>query len=232
MKKVCVLLLALILLIPLAACGAPAKYPTDRPLKVACVGDSITALKYWDNNLQGELSEENYTVSGFGKSGATALFDGVDYVDAYTNDGKAYVDQTEYTDSLEYGADIVVIMLGTNDSKDVNWPYYGDSFTDDYMEIIRSYQNSDTKPTVFVALPPTVYVTGRFQGISNPRIEEEIIPKLYEAAEETGAIVIDTHTVTSGDNTLMSDGVHPSDEGKAVLCKTIAAAIKKETGRS
>lgn len=207
-------------------------YATGRALKVACVGDSITAQGFWKNNLGGQLSTANFSVKGFGKSGATALFDGVDYLNESTNTGKAYVDQPEYDDSLEYGADIVVIMLGTNDSKIVNWPYYGDDFIDDYIRIVRSYQELPGEPMVFIALPPTVYSTGKFQDISNTRIEQEIIPQLKQVATATGAIIIDTHTPTGGDATLMSDGVHPSAAGKQVICETIAAAIKADTGRA
>lgn len=206
-------------------------YATDSVLKVACVGDSITAGGYWSDNMRGELSTDNYAVQGFGVSGSTALFKGVDYVNATTNAGKAYVDQTAYTNSLSYGADAVVIMLGTNDSKDVNWPYYADEFIANYIEIVRSYQNSDSAPMVFIALPPTVYSTGSFQGISNTRIENFIIPALKEVVAQTGAILIDTHTPTGGNSALMTDGVHPGDDGKQILCETIAAAIIADTGR-
>lgn len=206
-------------------------YATDRVLKVACVGDSITAGGYWQNNLRGELSTDNYTVSGFGVSGSTAGFKGVDYVNATTNAGKAYVDQSAYTNALAYGADAVVIMLGTNDSKKVNWPVYADEFVADYVQIVRSFQNSDSAPMVFIALPPTVYSTGSFQDISNSRIENFIIPALKEVAARTGAKLIDTHTPTGGNSALMTDGVHPGDAGKQILCETIAAVIKADTGR-
>lgn len=210
----------------LTSVATPAKTFADGVLKVACVGDSITALGYWENNLRSQLSTDRYTVSGFGVSGSTAGFKGVDYVDANTNAGKAYVDQTAYTNALAYGADIVVIMLGTNDSKIVNWPYYADEFVADYVKIVRSFQNQANAPMVFIGLPPTVYSTGDFQDVSNSRIENFIIPALYEVAAQTGAVIVDTHTPTSGDSTLMTDGVHPADAGKQILCETFAAAIK------
>lgn len=206
-------------------------YATYRQLKIACVGDSITAGGYWNNNLQGELSTANYTVNGFGVSGSTALFKGVDWASSTSNVGKAYVDQTKYADSLAYGADAVVIMLGTNDSKDVNWPDYGDEFIYDYISIVRSYQNSSTNPMVFIALPPTVYnPDGGYQNINNTVIEDEIIPALNKVAAVTGAVVIDTHTPTADAQNLTSDGVHPNDAGKLILCETIAAAVIKSTG--
>ncbi len=121
-------------------------------------------------------------------------------------------------------------MLGTNDSKKVNWPVYADEFVANYVEIVRSFQNRDTAPKVFIALPPTVHIN-QFQDINNTRIEDFIIPALGEVAARTGAAIIDTHTATGGDPTLMRDGIHPNDAGKQVLCETIAAAIKTDVGR-
>jgi len=200
-------------------------YATDRVLKVACVGDSITAGGYWEDNMRGQLSTDNYEVQGFGVSGSTALFKGVD-----GTIGKAYVDQEAYTNALAYGADAVVIMLGTNDSKVVNWPVYADEFIDNYTEIVRSFQNSETAPKVFIALPPTVYIN-QYQDINNTRIEDFVIPALGEVAARTGAVIIDTHTATGGDSTLMYDGIHPNDTGRQVLCETIAPVIIADTGR-
>lgn len=233
MKKIASVCLAVLLGIGmLTASGCTSKkYPTDRKLKVACVGDSITAGGYWKNNLHETLSADNYEVEGFGKSGATALLNGIDYIDDWTNGPKAFIDQFAYTESMAYGADIVVIMLGTNDSKEVNWPEHKDEFVDDYIHLITSYQNSETAPTVFIALPPTVYSVGKFQGISNDVIEQEIIPKIQEVAKATNVTIIDTHTPTQNNEELVSDGVHPSTEGKQVLCETIAAAIIADTDR-
>ena len=210
----------------LSSVPTPEKTFSDGTLKVACVGDSITALGYWENNMRGLLSTDRYEVKGFGVSGSTALFKGVDYVNATTNAGKAYVDQSKYTQALNYNADIVIIMLGTNDSKKVNWPYFADEFVHDYVEIVRSFQNQPNAPMVFIGLPPTVYSTGSFQDISNSRIENFIIPALYEVAAQTGAVIVDTHTPTGGNSDLVSDGVHPTDAGKQILCETFAAAIK------
>ncbi len=207
-------------------------YATDRKLKIACVGDSITESKYYINNMQGKLSTDNYEVTGFGVSGATAMFNGVDWGGASNlpNINKAYVNQPEYTNSLNYGADIVVIMLGTNDSKDVNWPYHGEEFLDDYIKIIRSYQNSASKPMVFVALPPTVFSIGAFQGISDYRIANYINPLLKEAVSATGAILVDTYKATANQS-YVTDGVHPSQKGKEAICAVLAEAICKDTGR-
>src|SRR5436305_104320 len=94
------------------------------PTHVACVGDSITAgtgasstSKNYPGDLQG-LFGSSVKVSNFGHSGATMLSTG----------NTPYVKQSEYTSATSFvsgaGANAVVdviIMLGTNDSKPVNW---------------------------------------------------------------------------------------------------------------
>ena len=198
----------------------------DGTVKVACVGDSITKNGYWENNLQGALSKK-YTVEGFGVNGATALYFGMD-----NGDFKAYVDQPEYKKSLSADSDIVVIMLGTNDSKLYNWA--GDmqnpgQFIIDTTDLVRAYQQSASAPTVFLALPPTVFKP--FAGITNEVIESGVIPALRQVAKDTGAVLIDTHTATKNAAEHFADGVHPSDaQGKKLIADAVAAAITAHVG--
>src|SRR5438270_834071 len=84
------------------------------PIKVACVGDSITQGSGLQENtyplqLQRMLGS-NYEVRNFGVGGATLLEQG----------DKPYIQQKLYQDSLAFQPDVVVIMLGTNDSKPQN----------------------------------------------------------------------------------------------------------------
>ena len=89
-----------------------------RPVKVACVGNSITfgytipeREKYsYPSQLQ-LLLGPGYEVANFGVPRMTALFSG-DY---------PYVNTDAYRESLEFNPDIVLLKLGTNDSKAVNW---------------------------------------------------------------------------------------------------------------
>ena len=202
---------------------------TFRVKKVACVGDSITKNGYWEDNLQKSLSAERYEVAGFGVNGATALAAGID------NDTseKGYTLQPEYDDSLAYQPDIVVIMLGTNDSKGYNWVSDMDNprqFIIDTTDLVRSYQQAASAPTVFLALPPTVFKP--FAGITNEVIEGSVIPALRQVAADTGAVLIDTHAATKDAAEHFTDGVHPSDlAGKKCIADAVAAAITAHVGK-
>ena len=195
-----------------------------RVKKVACVGDSITKNGYWENNLQKSLPAEKFEVQGFGVNGATALAAGID------NDTseKGYVLQPEYDESLAYAPDIVVIMLGTNDSKPFNWEMPDNAnaaqFRTDLTALVNSYKALKSKPRVFLALPPTAF--SDFAQIQNDTIENEIIPAVREVAAATGASVIDTHSVNKNAGDDFVDGVHPSsDAGRKLLAQTVANAI-------
>ena len=191
-------------------------------VRVVCVGDSITKNGYWENNLQ-EALPQDYVVEGFGVNAATALRYGM------KNDGTpmGFVDTEAYADSLRTVPDIVVIMLGTNDAKPINWEGDMDNphqFIIDTTELVRTYQQMDSAPTVFLALPPTVHRT--YSTITEEALAQKVIPALRQVAKDTGAVLIDTHTATKNAAEHFADGVHPSDaQGKKCIADAVAAAI-------
>src|SRR5689334_724667 len=88
----------------------PADYKA--PVNVACIGDSITqgsgAAKgqSYPSQLQAMLGDQ-WKVGNFGVSGRTLLKKG-DY---------PYWKENAYQDALKSAPDVVIIMLGTNDTK-------------------------------------------------------------------------------------------------------------------
>ncbi len=120
------------------------------PIKVACVGDSITQGsgaqkgKSYPAQLQGLLGE-GYQVGNFGVSGRTLLKKG-DF---------PYWKEKKYQDALAMEPAIVVIMLGTNDTKPQNWKFEAE-FDADYRELVKSFQALKSKPKVFVCRPVPV----------------------------------------------------------------------------
>ena len=193
-------------------------------VRVVCIGDSITKGGYWKDGFGGNLGEE-YEVIGLGVNGATGLAAGLDQGKPW-----AYTLHGEYETSLRYNPDVVVIMLGTNDSKGPNYQQItadgGAQYKADLLALIESYQALSAEPQILLALPPTVYREWTATGINNEALEEGIIPILLEIAEELSLPVIDTHTATADMKEAFPDGVHPSDDGKAVIAQTVADAIK------
>ena len=99
-------------------------------IKITCIGDSITEGGDWQvggvsycDKLPGILGE-GYEVLNAGCSAHTMFKDGLE------NDGShvSYWDSKQWIDAQNSEPDIVTIMLGTNDSKLINWgnPSRGD----------------------------------------------------------------------------------------------------------
>ncbi len=189
--------------------------------KVACVGDSISAgyaLKDPDTEsypaqLQALLGDA-YSVGNFGLSGAT-LQKKSDY---------SYWETEQQKGSLEFSPDIVVIMLGTNDTKPWNWN--ADKFATDYRELISTYQNLDTQPKIYLCLPPPVYMPHPFGDAFAPDfVQENLIPAVRAIAVETGLELIDNNTPLRDRPKLFNDGVHPSVDGAGVIAINVAASL-------
>ena len=111
-------------------------------IKVACVGDSITyghGVENWKkNNYPAQLQEilgEGYHVANFGSSGACVN----------PNGDQPYINREVYQSSLDYNADIIVIMLGTNDSKPENWVNM-DTFIQEYASLLHTYHQGENTP--------------------------------------------------------------------------------------
>lgn len=114
------------------------KPATEKQIKVACVGDSITygyGIRDWPKyNYPSQLQEkltDKYHVQNFGISGSCVQ----------TTGNKAYIDQAAYASSLDYDADILVFMMGTNDSKPVNWEG-AEAFKAALNELLDSYADA------------------------------------------------------------------------------------------
>jgi lysophospholipase L1-like esterase len=187
------------------------------PIKVACVGDSITQGsgaqkgKSYPAQLQALLGD-GYQVGNFGVSGRTLLKKG-DF---------PYWKEKKYQDALAMEPAIVVIMLGTNDTKPQNWKFEAE-FDADYRELVKSFQSLKSKPKVYVCRPVPVPGTGNY-GINEENIQKEI-PRVDALAKELGCGVIDMHAALEKTPELLPDRVHPNTAGAGEMAKAAAKAI-------
>lgn len=190
-----------------------------QPVKVACVGDSITQGvgaqrgKSYPSQLQ-ELLGDGYVVGNFGVSGRTLLRKG-DF---------PYWNEKKYQEALAMAPDIVVIMLGTNDTKPQNWKHEKE-FTGDCRDLARSFLSLPSKPRVFLCRPCPVPGKGNF-GINEENVRKEI-PRIDALAGELGCGVIDMHAALADHPEMLPDRVHPNTAGAAEMAKAAAAAIRR-----
>jgi lysophospholipase L1-like esterase len=193
---------------------------SEGPVRIACVGDSITQASGWPDHLRARLGR-NYVVGNFGVSGATALRSG----------DLPYWSTPQFGPSHAFAPDVVVLLLGTNDSKPQNWTEAGRAtFADDYSALVDSYASLPSHPRIFVALPPPAGDNGF--GVTGTVIEHEQLPRLRAVAASKGAGIVDLFEAFGGarfDPALFGsagDQVHPGARGARVIADAVYAAVK------
>ena len=216
--------------------------PTAKAIKVACVGDSITAgylstcgLSY-PNQLQSLLGT-GYKVTNYGVGGTTLL----------RRADHPWWNTSQFQAATTSNADIVVIALGTNDAKSVNWPHFHADFPGDYKALIDIFEAMPSAPKVHIAIPPPLYrdgVYGMLQEVTNTELPK-LIPTiahdsglaspvdLFALFQKHCPISAGTpgHAPNATDSPcdwIGSGGVdacHPNDLGYLQLAKAVQAAI-------
>ena len=189
------------------------------PKRVACVGDSITfgaGIKDRAKNSYpaqlGAMLGDDYVVKNFGKGGATMLKKG----------DRPYWKQKEFKAAIDFAPDIVIIKLGTNDTKPQNWKH-GSEFAEDYKAMIAEFSALKSKPKIFVCLPVPVFATRG--GITDDVVNKDVIPATKGVAKATGATLIDLNTPMKGKGALVPDNVHPNAAGATIIAETVASAL-------
>ena len=179
-------------------------------IKVLCIGDSITEgfgstnpdVRSYPAQLQ-RLLGDAYEVKNFGYGGRTLM----------TDSDWPYVKDPCFAQSLAYPADVVIIMLGTNDTRDYNFERI-DKFTDDMTAFIESYQSMPSSPKVYTVTSPKIFMT---EELAERCLKINEFQRI--AANRTGSPIIEfaAFSVDMGDQ--FPDGLHPNDTGYVTLAQ-------------
>ena len=214
--------------------------PQPGAIRVACIGNSITdghgidmATQYgYPAELQKKLGN-GYWVKNFGVSARTMLNKG-DY---------PYMNEMAWQDALAFKPDVVIIKLGTNDSKPYNWQHNSE-FRQDLEQMVTTLcpalaqpakkgkknksqksQVSSQKPQIFLCTPIPAFKST--WDINDSVIVNGIIPIQKEVAQKYGLRIIDLHTHYANDgDKMLTDGIHPDGKGAQRLAEIIAGEIK------
>ena len=212
--------------------------PKPDAIKVACIGNSITdgygidmAGAYgYPAQLQ-QLLGKDYWVKNFGVSGRTMLNKG----------DLPYMNEMAWKDAQAFKPDIVIIKLGTNDSKPENWQYNAD-FKKDLQQMITTLRPDLAQPAkkkgkkkaAIKPVGPQIYLCTPIPAfkptwnINDSVIVNGIIPIQQQVAKEYGLKVIDLHTLYADDgDKMVDDGIHPDGKGARRMAEIIAEEIKQ-----
>lgn len=165
--------------------------------------------------LQKKLGN-GYIVKNFGIGGRTMLQKG-DY---------PYMKEQAWKDAQGFLPDIVVIKLGTNDSKPKNWQY-GSEFATDMQHMLDTLKALPTHPRIIMATPiPALNSTGT---ISQEALTAEICPLIKKMAKDNKCELIDFQTLFQTTEGMMSgDGIHPTTKGAGQMAEIVFQAIMNQ----
>jgi len=208
---------------------------SKKPIKVACVGDSITfgaRLEYPEKDsypakLQDHLGKE-YDVVNFGISSLTLIRKGQPTV------------WNQLPQIKQAEPNIVIISLGTNDTCGMGtcgdrkcWEFI-DEYENDYIDLINELKTIPSHPEIWICAPTPMVLetpglnTERIEGLTirKPRLQK-LIGFIKNVAKKQGVGFIDLNTPLAGKPELFTenDGVHPNKRGYNTIAKLVFQAI-------
>ena len=184
------------------------------PLRIACVGDSITygfglddrQHECYPAQLQKMLGDD-YVVKGFGRNGACV----------WENGGLPYTSTIEYYRALDWDADAYIICLGTNDLVHRIDDEFLKAFKEDYKKLLNTFK-AKTGHIYLAQIPP---VPKLFKTWDEEEAIRRINATILDISKEYALKLIDFNTCfkTREDEVLFSDGIHPNAKGAEHLAE-------------
>lgn len=217
-NKWLIIFLSLFTLLITSACGMTSQNDgntdpeiEEGDIRIAAVGDSITA-EYTPEagypEILGEMLGEGYTVLNFGEANYAAQ----------ASSNFPYETTESYQESLAFNPNIVILMLGTNDTIDSNWAG-AERFAAEYTDLLENYLKLDSVSRVILASPPTVFLENVLSGSIDPNRIESVRNVVEEVAEEYALEFVDMTEQTANHSEWFFDGIHPTPEGAENLAQ-------------
>ncbi len=213
--------------------GATALAQKTTRIRVACLGDSITAGARVDEKTESyparlqQLLGEKYEVRNFGLGGATLI-----------KSGRPNVWQ-KLEEVKKFQPHVAVISLGTNDTvggKRKNWDQI-ERFDDDYAELMDTLAAIPTQPRIVLCTPTAMVLETK--GLSETRLADLterqtrlqiLCGRIRELASKNSVknvSLLELNAVLQNRPELLSegDGVHPNRDGYLAIANAVAAHL-------
>lgn len=200
--------------------GDAGKETPPAPIRVACIGDSITygmgltdrARDSYPAVMQRILGP-SYQVRNFGRSGADVLL---------INNGP-YANTHEHREALAFQPDIVICNLGINDHALV--ADNKDAFVRDYLSLLEQYARLPTKPRLIIWTDLAPVMPGQKNYAQCAQLSRSFASLLRQVAERAGATGVDMRTPLAGHPEWFPDHLHPNAPGAEVIARVTEKAV-------
>ena len=197
--------------------------PKEDAVRVACIGNSITdghgigmaPVKGYPAVLQKKLGE-GYLVKNFGVSARTMMNKG----------DLPYMNELAWRDAQAFNPNIVIIKLGTNDSKTHNWVHGADEYRQSMQAMIDTLKALPSKPKIYLCSPIPAFKDS--WTINDSVIVNGEMPIIKKLAKKNKCQFIDLHTSYTYGDMMLNDGIHPNAKGAAKMADIIFDAIEKK----
>ncbi len=202
-------------------------------IHVACIGDSITNGDWIPNcfarsypSVLQKLLGKDYQVENYGLNDRTVMR--ISMV--------PFTYEPECIRSRQYLPEIVIILLGSNDSRSQNW-VNKQEFKEEYRRLVQKYQELPENPRIILCTPPRVFQIG-IPELIKPEILSIVAEAVRETAAELSLELVDLQEASRDWNTLYAlDGLHPDVNGARKIAGLVAEAIlagnrPAETGKT
>lgn len=193
---------------------------------IACCGDSHTRGGYpqeLQKALQRAESSTTWKVLDFGACGATA-----------SKTPRAYAKSPVFKQALAIQADVLTLLLGTNDAHKVFWSE--SDFVENMTNLVKQIQENGAArgraPSIFLGVPPPLYHKGHFMAsLLRQNVINRELPRITpQLAEELGVGCFDAFSALGGPklqmpNSMSPDGVHLNQVGRRLLAEKLAEQV-------
>ena len=197
--------------------------PKEDAVRVACIGNSITdgfgigmaPVKGYPAVLQKKLGD-GYQVKNFGVSARTMMNKG----------DLPYMNELAWRDAKAFNPNIVIIKLGTNDSKTHNWVHGADEYRQSMQAMIDTLKALPSKPKIYLCSPIPAFKDS--WTINDSVIVNGEMPIIKKLAKKNKCQFVDLHTSYTYGDMMLNDGIHPNAKGAAKMADIIFDAIEKK----
>jgi lysophospholipase L1-like esterase len=184
---------------------------------IVCIGDSLTEghsggyPKTLEDLLRQREPNSHWDVRNYGKRG----FGTKDWLACVT--------------PIAAGADVIVLMIGTNDAQTCTGVFSEEQYIGRLTQLIKRFMSEAPSAAFHLVIPPPAVLGGSFTQYFDANIINSVFPRVIpQVAASLGLACIDCFTPFGGatpNGQAFSDGIHVTQDGSKVLATTVFGAV-------